>query len=137
MLQGLQVNSTNAVNLYGSRFTVRALLDGVWRTCDLGIPTYIAHDRSRLIGWAIPLTLHFEPGMVRSLHIQQIVETPEEQENLNHLVDAFYTKLYSEKRESISELKESLNPYLKGGGQFNHIPAIALRGAQFGGQGFP
>jgi len=54
----LGILNSDAVNRYGERFTIGALLQAFEGTNRLGLPTTLAHDAHRPIGWTVPLCIY-------------------------------------------------------------------------------
>jgi hypothetical protein len=126
MKQMLSVINTNSVMKNGLQIATSALVDGLWVRCDTGTPMHISHDQSRLIGWTVPLVVHFEPGIARSVSLTQLYETNEEAESVQNLRLGFAQKLISDKQEVVDQLKLSLSPHFTGQQKIVHSPQIAV-----------
>lgn len=94
------VFNSDAVNLYGDRFTVGALASGTFETCLLGVPSLIGHDRSRPLGWTFPTTVYMEPGLARAAGFGWFPDTDEEVQQLNKRYKYHYYKTHIEPNEN-------------------------------------
>ncbi|HUI90377.1 MAG TPA: hypothetical protein VLX61_16790 [Anaerolineales bacterium] len=110
------VLNSDAANLYGGRFSVEDLVSGTYQTCTLGIPSLVAHDHSRPIGWVFPKTVYIEPGLTRAAGFGWLPEGDEEREQLIKQYKLHYHKTYIEPNKIyFDELAAKLKPFFQGG----------------------
>lgn len=74
----LFVANSDAENRYRIRIPLAQLYSGLEQTWEYGIPSYLGHDRHRLIGWATFLGLHLRPRLARLLAVTALPETDED-----------------------------------------------------------
>ncbi|MCX6233904.1 MAG: hypothetical protein NT175_04155 [Bacteroidetes bacterium] len=98
------VFNTDQVNKYGHCFTVSALEDGMWQAGVYGMPTHMSHDMHRLIGWAIPFGLYFEPGITYTVGRILIADNNEDSEKIYTARWKVLLKRYSEAFEPHKEV---------------------------------
>lgn len=127
MKQYLQVINSDRINRYHTRFTVGALVQGIHDACLLGIPSYVAHDLSRPIGWTIPTAVHFEPNLARAVSMYQMPESEDEWEDLKSRRLHHYYKVHIEPhKEEIEKLRQLLTDDLHGTGDALVEECVAL-----------
>jgi hypothetical protein len=115
LIEQLGIFLSDSINLYGSRFTVGAIVDLLEKNRLVGNPSILGHDMQRPIGWSYPLAVHIEPGLTRLLGVSQTIETDEEAKNLHrHLNQFIYQKAVTDHRDEIEQLKIIIAEHLKG-----------------------
>ena len=102
------------INLYGSRFSVGALYDGLFEECLEGIPILIAHDLSRIIGWSRLFSLYFEPGLTRLVGIGELAENDDDFKQLRSFYLYHLHKSFEAFQTEINELTGELQKHLSG-----------------------
>lgn len=137
MKELLHILNSNRVMKNGLQFTVGALTDGIWQGSETGFPTLVSHDQSRVIGWTVPLALHIEPGLARSVSLTSLIEDSDEAKTINQYKQTFDSKLIIQKQDIISELKDSLSEYLNGNERIVHYPQVALFESELAARVFP
>lgn len=114
MKQVFAVTNSDAINRYGDRITVGALVSVLHDQFTSGTPLLMAHDASRIIGWGRPLAVHFEPGLTRSVDIGEIAETEDECRKLSHyLIQYMNQKFLKPNQTHIDYLEETLVDHLR------------------------
>jgi hypothetical protein len=137
MKQIVIVLNSDSVNLYGSRFSVGALHEGLFEECLCGIPILVAHDASRLIGWSRPLALYFEPGLTRLVGIGELAEKDDDHEWLRRFFTYRLQKDLDSFQPEIEELRDELQGNLRGQEKLIHSECIALVEPELASKVFP
>lgn len=114
MKQIVNVVNTDSVNLYGTRFSIGALYNGLFEECLEGIPLLIAHDSSRIIGWSRLFSLYFEPGLTRLVGIGELAENDDDFKKLHSFYSYHLQKSFDAFQPEINELKGELQIHLSG-----------------------
>jgi hypothetical protein len=111
------VPASDAVNRYGSRFAVEALVGALWDNCEVGNPLLLSHDFTRPIGWTQAIAVHMEPGSSRLVGHNLIPESKDEMTYLGSLLNGYLQKrLGDECEKDIEELRGLASDYLLGRG---------------------
>lgn len=109
------VMNSDSINRYGYRFSVGALISGVYDACLMGVPTLTAHDQSRPIGWIFPHSVHIEPGLTRAVGISHIADDANDWKHLEARFNHHYYKTLIEPNHvQIDELRALLTSALQG-----------------------
>jgi hypothetical protein len=115
------VFTSDALNLNMVKLTTGCLLRALADQWDIGIPAHLSHDLTRLIGWARPTMVYFEPGLTRLAGINLI---PENESEMREIREAQLAHVNSKIKETcepgrVSELKARIKEYLNS----NEVPA--------------
>ena len=110
----VNVVNTDSINLYGSRFSVGALYDGLFEECFKGVPILMAHDSSRIIGWSRLFSLYFEPGLTRLVGIGELAENDDDFKQLRSLYLHHLHRPFEGCQTEINELTGELQKHLSG-----------------------
>ncbi len=117
MKQLLGVSNSDSMNLYGTRFTVGALVSALWDNCEIGNPLLLRHDFLRPVGWNRPVAVHIESSLTRSVSLSLVPETQEESEQISRSLNAYLQmRLVEECKPEIEKLRSTLSPFLQGQG---------------------
>jgi hypothetical protein len=109
------VLNSDSKNRYGDRFSVGALVSALYDNCLLGIPTLVAHDQSRPLGWNYPIAIHIEPGLTRLVGTNLIPETEEDRKRLiTQFNYHYYETLIKPNQGELDQLKALLDDNLSG-----------------------
>ncbi len=119
----LAILNSDAINKYGYCFAVSALESAMNQRAITGVPMHLGHDMHRPVGWMIPFGLYFQPGLVRSIGRQLIIETEQDQKEILSAKKGYMSEiLYEEIQEHekpflphISELISDNHKYLNAG----------------------
>ncbi|MFN0017829.1 MAG: hypothetical protein ACKVP0_06185 [Pirellulaceae bacterium] len=126
MKTSLGVVNSDSVNLYNMMFTVGALADGLEQSWKYGIPTHLGHDRHRLIGWAVSLGIHLQPGLARLLSLTMLPETDEESKALAENAQGQFARQIEERHsDEIEELRRCLKGHLTDQTRLAEVGCIA------------
>ena len=127
MKQFISVMNSDAVNRYGYRFSVGALVSGAHDSCLVGIPSLVAHDHSRPLGWVYPIAAYLEPGLTRLVSVSQLPETREDRDLLNHQYEYHYYKAYVEpNRTELEQLRGLIQKFLLGSEKIASAECVAF-----------
>ena len=109
----LVVTNSDAINLYGNKFTVKSLENALSQSWEWGTPSFISHDWHRPLGWMQNLGLYLEPGLVRLIGLMFFPESKEESEKIYNTINIYLDEFI--KKEVLifkDELLNRLNKYL-------------------------
>jgi hypothetical protein len=109
------VLNSDSLNRSGTRFTVSALVAGLWATHDVGMPLLISHDFQRPIGWQYPFAIHFEPGLTRLAGLGLMVDNDAEADQLSNALSSHLIRELGKHEADITELRSLLGEQLRGG----------------------
>ncbi|SHM51036.1 hypothetical protein SAMN05444266_108322 [Chitinophaga jiangningensis] len=85
MITAKSVLLTTSPSKDGIQFPVSTLETALELSSITGLTSCLGHDSTRPIGWTIPSTLYFEPGITRLAGQTFIAETSEEQAKISNL----------------------------------------------------
>ncbi len=109
------ISASDALNRYGSRFAVEALVSALWDNCEIGNPLLLSHDLTRPIGWSRAVAVHMEPGLSRLVGQHLIPENEDELGRLASSLNGYLqTKLVNECAEEVENLRRLASEYLLG-----------------------
>lgn len=125
MKQIVNVANTDSVNLYGSKFSVGALYNGLFEESLEGIPILVAHDLSRIIGWSRLFSLYFEPGLTRLVGMGEVAENDDDFKQLRSFYLHHLHKSFETFQPEIDELRGELKKHLSGQEELIHSECIS------------
>lgn len=109
------ISASDAVNRYGSRFAVEALVSALWDNCEIGNPVLLNHDLTRPIGWSRGVAVHMEPGYSRLVGQHLVPENDREGRQLESVLNGYLQmKLVDERGEEVENLRRLASGCLLG-----------------------
>lgn len=132
------VMNSDAVSKNNLRLATGSLHTAVAEYWERGLPMCISHDAHRPIGWAIPVGVHLEPGLGRTVAVSLLAETDEDSHNLDK---AYRRRVYERIREATAEheaqLRTLLGTSVQGDEQAAYLLTPALVGKDLAKRHFP
>lgn len=135
MKSELGIFATDQVDRHGTHILASALMGAEERArrvahqrgSPLGNPMHIQHDLHRLIGWSKVLGHLIDGAMVRTIGLQNQVETDEEKADLAELAAEFWQHHHHVGKESLrDELSERVTPASLKGATYHQLEAYAV-----------
>lgn len=84
------IGFTDGVNKYGHKFSVESMINAYNDSWNIGMPSHINHDRTKIIGWTYPGALYFEPGLTsQTIEIHIPINKKEEEKMITKANDYF------------------------------------------------
>jgi len=120
------ISNSNSINRYGWRLHVEALVNGLIQNGNFGFPLTVAHDFSRIWGWAFPYEVHLQPNIAFSSMLQYYPENNEDKEYIQRVYENFIVEIAKAKHNEIEQLKSKLSSYMNDNAKITLYPAIAV-----------
>lgn len=101
--------SSDEINRYGYKITIKALENMLDQNFEEGIPSAIQHDIHRPAGWTMPFGLYMEAGLTMLAGISLLPSSDEDNEYIHA---AFNRGIYLRNEEECSKYKKDLENLL-------------------------
>lgn len=133
----LGVFGSDSVNLYNSRFTPGSLVNAHRQSYAMGRPMLLSHDMHRPVGWNSSLAVYFTPGLTRLVGVSFLADQPEDQDQLQNLLQRFLTQRSIEKQAELDELKGLLSTRMDADLTAVPLGTIAFHAPELAAKTFP
>jgi hypothetical protein len=138
MREHFGVMVSDALSKNNLKLATGALHTSLSRYWRVGLPMCISHDAHRLVGWNLPVGIHLEPGLARTMGVSLIAENSEDSECLEK---AYRRRLYDRVQESAggyeAQLRTLVGTGLGGDEQLADLSTPALVGKGLARRCFP
>jgi hypothetical protein len=104
--------ATDGICRDNSRFTVGALAHALEQNWEHGIPSLVAHDMHRPVGWTLPTALYIARNGCRLTGQSQIATTEREVDDLRGAMTAFEASRLEASRDEINRLQTLIGDVL-------------------------
>ena len=88
----LAVLNGDNINRDGYRFSIGALEGALYKNFVVGVPSLLAHDSHKPIGWNYPIGLYFEPKITKLIGEFQLPESSDDQSIINSAFQNVFLK---------------------------------------------